>query len=465
MECVLCDSRKFVFAFKIAGQHLLQCSGCGILARGTPQPAGTAERAGVEREMLERLLQEEMALRGVRGPSAVLGGESPPGERALMGVALLDDVLGGDDPLATLRSLRARLAEGGVLLLATSPLDVGPLRVPLAASPSWQAPRHLYMRREHLHLLMLKAGFAEVWMARERVGSAADRSERAPLAARAVSAAVRLGLQTGLMHYERRRMTTVLVSARALPAPDKPKLSIVMPVYNERATFRDSIEAVLAKDLGQVEKELIVVESASTDGTTELVRAYAGRPGVRLIFQESPRGKGHAVREGLKAATGSLVLIQDADLEYDVEDYDALLEPLLAHRAVFVLGTRHAGEWKMREFSGAPLLSLFFNLGHVFFTMVLNVLLHERMTDPFTMYKVFHRDALYGLDFVCNRFDFDHELVIKLVRKGYRPHEVAVNYASRSYGEGKKVSVWRDALTWLWTDLRLRLGALGRRPH
>ena len=207
------------------------------------------------------------------------------------------------------------------------------------------------------------------------------------------------------------------------------------------------------------------MESNSTDGTAELVQAYAGRPGVRLIFQDRPRGKGNAVRAGLKAASGSLVLIQDADREYDVDDYDALLEPLLARQAIFVLGTRHSGEWKMRQFSGAPLVSLFFNLGHVFFTAVLNALLRERMTDPFTMYKVFHRDALYGLEFLCNRFDFDHELVIKLVRKGYRPKEIGVNYVSRSFSEGKKVSVIRDGLTWLWTDLRLRLGPLGPRPH
>jgi len=354
------------------------------------------------------------------------------------------------------------------LLLACSPLDFGPLRLPLASWPSWRSAQRFFMRREHLHLLLLKAGFDQVWMARQRVGSALDRAARsgaATLLSRVTSTAARLGLQAGLPHYDRRRLATVLISASAAPALRQPRLSIVMPVYNERATFQAAFDAVLAKDLAGVEKEIIIVESGSTDGTTDLVRACAGRPGVRLIFQDAPRGKGYAVREGLKAATGSLVLIQDADLEYDVDDYDALLEPLLAHQALFVLGSRHFGQWKMRSFSGQPVLSLFFNLGHVFFTWVLNVLLHERLTDPFTMYKVFYRDALYGLEFVCNRFDFDHELVIKLVRKGYRPREIGVNYTSRSYGEGKKVSVWRDGATWLWTDLKLRLGALGSRPH
>jgi len=470
MRCVVCGAHKFLFAFKVAGQHLLKCSGCGILARSAPPQEAGPEHAVPEREELEHLLRNEMALRDVRGATAVVGVGSPlpDGSGTLMGMVLLDDVLCSEDPLAALAGLRSRLAEGGVLLFACSPLDFGPLRLPLASWPSWRSARRFFMRREHLHLLLLRAGFAQVWMSRQRIGSDLNRSApagRAPLLSRIASATARMGLQTGLMHYDRRKLATVLVSAAAaLPAP-RPKLSIVMPVYNERATFQQSLDAVLAKPLAGIDKEVIVVESRSTDGTAELVRACAGRPGVRLIFQERPRGKGNAVREGLAAASGSLVLIQDADLEYDVDDYDALLEPLLAHQAVFVLGSRHSGEWKMRSFIGQPLLSLFFNLGHLFFTAVLNALLRERMTDPFTMYKVFHRDALYGLEFVCNRFDFDHELVIKLVRKGYRPKEVGVNYVSRSYGEGKKVSVWRDALTWIWTDLRLRLGALGPRPH
>jgi len=470
MECLVCSAHRFVFAFKVAGQHLLQCSGCGILARSAPPPRAAPERAPAGRDGLERLLRDEMSLRAVRGATAVVGGGAglPDGTGAFMGIALLDDVLCSEDPLTALAGLRERTAEGGVLLLASSLLDFGPLRLPLSSWPTWQSTTRFFMRREHLHLLLLKAGFAQVWMWRQRVGSAADRAAQAapaPLLSRAVSAAARLASQTGLLHYDRRRLSTVLVSASATTAAPKPKLSIVMPVYNERATFQQSIDAVLAKQLDGVEKEIIVVESRSTDGTAELVQAYAGRPGVRLIFQDRARGKGHAVREGLKAASGSLVLIQDADREYDVDDYDALLEPLLARRAIFVLGSRHAGGWKLRQFSGEPLVSLFFNLGHVFFTAVLNLLLRERMTDPFTMYKVFHRDALYGLEFVCERFDFDHELVIKLVRKGYHPREIGVNYVSRSFSEGKKVSVIRDGLTWLWTDLRLRLGPLGPRPH
>jgi glycosyltransferase involved in cell wall biosynthesis len=172
---------------------------------------------------------------------------------------------------------------------------------------------------------------------------------------------------------------------------------------------------------------------------------------VKLILEEQPRGKGYAVRIGLKAATGDYVLIQDADLEYDLEDYDGLLEPLVAGRAAFVLGSRHGGRnvWKMRQFTGQFGLSLFVNLGHWFFVTLINVLFLQRLRDPFTMFKVFRRDCLYALEFECNRFDFDFELLIKLIRKGYHPIELPVNYRSRSFKEGKKVRMFRDPLTWL----------------
>ncbi len=178
MECVVCSAHRFVFAFKVAGQHLLQCSGCGILARSAPPQHAAPERIAVARDGLERLLRDEMSLRGVRGATALVGGgESlPDGAVALMGIALLDDVLCSEDPLTALAGLRERTAEGGVLLLACSLLDFGPLRLPLSAWPTWQSTRRFFMRREHLHLLLLKAGFAQVWMWRQRVGSPADRA-------------------------------------------------------------------------------------------------------------------------------------------------------------------------------------------------------------------------------------------------------------------------------------------------
>jgi glycosyltransferase involved in cell wall biosynthesis len=218
------------------------------------------------------------------------------------------------------------------------------------------------------------------------------------------------------------------------------------------------MESLLLKEVPGLQMEIIVVESNSTDGTREAAGKYLNHPGVKLILETGPRGKGHAVRTGLQAATGDYVLIQDADLEYDLEDYDALLEQLLAHRGAFVLGSRHGGRnvMKMRQFTGQYFLSAFFNAGHWSFTTLVNLLFGQRLRDPFTMYKVFRRDCLTGLDLVCNRFDFDYELLIKLIRKGYRPMELPVNYRSRSYKDGKKVRVFRDPLSWLLVLIWLR---------
>jgi glycosyltransferase involved in cell wall biosynthesis len=236
-------------------------------------------------------------------------------------------------------------------------------------------------------------------------------------------------------------------------------LSVIVPAFNEARTVGPMLDALLAKRVTGMEIEVVIVESNSTDGTRDVVRAYADDPRVRLVLEDRPRGKGHAVRTGFAHATGDFILIQDADLEYDLEDYDVLLEPLVSGREALVLGARHGGNawWKMRSFNRQRAMSLFFNCGHWFFTALLNGLFGQRLRDPFTMYKVFRRDCLTGLEFRCNRFDFDHELLVKLIRKGYRPVEIPVNYRSRSFEEGKKVAAIRDPLTWLVALARLRL--------
>jgi glycosyltransferase involved in cell wall biosynthesis len=250
----------------------------------------------------------------------------------------------------------------------------------------------------------------------------------------------------------------MVLLARSEPARKRRKLSIVMPVYNEAKTFETAVERTLAKEIEGLDIELILVESNSTDGTRALAEHYRDHPRVSLLLEDEPRGKGHAVRAGLDRADGDFVLIQDADLEYDVEDYEALLEPLLAGRAAFVLGARHGGStWKIRSFTNQRALSGLLNLGHGFFALLINVLFNARLKDPFTMYKVFRRDCLHGLRFHCNRFDFDHEIVVKFLRKGYRPLEIPVNYRSRSFKEGKKVTLFRDPLTWLKTLAVCRL--------
>jgi Glycosyl transferase family 2 len=257
-----------------------------------------------------------------------------------------------------------------------------------------------------------------------------------------------------------------LARRSALPGPaERPvKLSVVMPVYNEKSTFREVMDKLLAKRLDGVDIEICLVESNSTDGTRDDAIAYRNNSRVKLLLEERPLGKGHAVRAGLAMASGDIVLIQDADLEYDLDDYERLIDPIRQGEASFVLGSRHHAEerpyWKMRHFENAARMSDLLNFGHLFFTWLLNLVYFQRLRDPFTMYKVFRRDCIYALRFECNRFDFDVELVAKLIRNGYSPTEIDVAYKSRSFGDGKKVSLFRDPPTWIRACLKHRFSQL-----
>jgi glycosyltransferase involved in cell wall biosynthesis len=238
-------------------------------------------------------------------------------------------------------------------------------------------------------------------------------------------------------------------------------LSVIVPVFNEGRTVRQALEALLAKEIRGFQIEVLIVESNSTDGSREIVLSYRENPRVKLILEDRPQGKGHAVRTGLAQATGDIILIQDADLEYDLADYEALLAPLLAGETAFVLGSRLGGtSRKIRRFADQPFWALVLNTAHGLFTLLINLSLGLRLKDPFTMYKVFRRECLHGLTFTCNRFDFDWELLIKLVRKGYRPMEIPVSYNSRSFNAGKKIRVFRDPLTWLVAWAKARFGPL-----
>jgi glycosyltransferase involved in cell wall biosynthesis len=257
-------------------------------------------------------------------------------------------------------------------------------------------------------------------------------------------------------------------SVEALPSkfvemPDRPLLSIVMPVFNEAATVAEVIDAVLAVEL-PVDRELIIVESNSTDTSREIVSRYADHPNVRLILQDKPRGKGAAVRAGFEVIRGDFILIQDADMEYDVNDYPIVLQPLLDGRATFVLGCRHVRGRPMREFTEARHMSRLLNVAHWGFTGLFDLVYWVRLRDPFTMYKVFRSDCIRGVRFEANRFDFDWELVGKLVRLGHRPLEVKVNYNSRGFEEGKKVRLFRDPLTWMVALVKFRFAPLYDKP-
>jgi hypothetical protein len=260
----------------------------------------------------------------------------------------------------------------------------------------------------------------------------------------------------------RRCGTDLVVTAHrsSLPPPTQraQRLSVVVPAYNEIRTFDTTMTLLLQKEIPGIDIEVIVVESNSTDGTRERTLSYSEHPRVSVILEDRPRGKGHAVRAGLELARGDFVLIQDADTEYDIDDYDALLEPLRAGEVGFVLGIRMSpeGSWGVRDFGQHGVVSRVMNVGHFIFLFLFNTVYGQRLNDPFTMFKVMRRDCLYGLSFECNRFDFDWELVAKLVRAGYLPREIPVTYRSRSFSEGKKIAFVRDPLTWLKACFKYR---------
>jgi len=360
-------------------------------------------------------------------------------------------------PMDFLREIHRLLKPGGALFIATPSIDSWSARLMRQKWMEFKAEHLTYFDRQTLQTALFKSNFRDVivepgWkmISFDYVRMHFDRFP-VRVVTPVLNFMARILPQKLQQRHRRIVASGMMVFSRKAEARPQPVLSVIVPAYNEVKTFRALMETLLCKELTGLQMEIIVVESNSTDGTRELALKYRDHPRVKLILEEQPRGKGYAVRTGLKAATGDYVLIQDADLEYDLEDYDGLLEPLVAGRVAFALGSRHGGRhvWKMRQFTKQRGLSLFVNLGHRFFATLINVLFFQRLRDPFTMFKVFRRDCLYALEFECNRFDFDFELLIKLIRKGYHPIELPVNYRSRSFEEGKKVRMFRDPLTWL----------------
>jgi 2-polyprenyl-3-methyl-5-hydroxy-6-metoxy-1,4-benzoquinol methylase len=384
--------------------------------------------------------------------------------------ALFDAIEHVRDPSALLQRLHGLLKPGGTLFLSTPSLDSWNAKLLKQHWMEFKTEHLFYFDGQTMQGLLAKGGFEQVEVtATQKVLSLAyvnSHFERFKVPLFTPLLALLKALSPRALHELPVKIPAsgMNVLSRAAIKRPTPLLSVVVPVYNEAGTFPRLIEALQDKQLAGVDKEIILVESHSTDGTREQVLAFQGRPGFKVVLQEKARGKGNAVRAGLEVAQGDFVIIQDGDLEYDINDYDLLLEPLLCYRRGVVLGSRHSRSWKIRDYKGQPLVTLLLNGAHIFFATMINWTCGADLRDPFTMYKVFRRDCLHGLRFKSNRFDFDFELIMKLLRKGYKPLELPINYRARSFQEGKKVRMIRDPLTWLVALVRFRLCKLYEKP-
>jgi glycosyltransferase involved in cell wall biosynthesis len=223
------------------------------------------------------------------------------------------------------------------------------------------------------------------------------------------------------------------------------RLSVLMPVYNECETLEEIVKQVLATGLAH---EIVMVDDGSTDGTRDVMKQWEKDLVVKVIFHEKNMGKGSAVRTAISAAEGEMMVIQDADLEYDPRDYPKLIQPIVEGRADVVYGSR---------FLGGPARKVYFwhRVGNLMLTLLTNILYNIDLTDMETCYKCFRSDVVRSMPLHSRRFELEPEITAKIAKKGFRIYEVPISYYGREYHEGKKITGW-DALPALWTLIKYR---------
>ena len=226
------------------------------------------------------------------------------------------------------------------------------------------------------------------------------------------------------------------------------KLSIIIPCYNEKSTIREVVDAVLAAPYK--DKEIIIVDDCSKDGTKEVLLEEIEPLVHRILFHKVNQGKGAALRTGIQAATGDIVLIQDADLEYDPQEYPNLVEPILRNKADVVYGSRFMGSQPHR------VLYFWHSVGNMVLTILSNMFTNLNLTDMETCYKVFRREIIQGISIQENRFGFEPEITAKIAKLECRIFEVGISYYGRTYKEGKKIG-WKDGIRAIYCIIKYNL--------
>jgi Glycosyl transferase family 2 len=513
ISCPACRADAERYLFHERGARFVQCRSCNVVYVNPPAREGrdyfdvpsagdaatTEERDHVRRELDDVLRYATDVHRALRGalPARVLVAGRMPDKLSTASPARIDAVrLTRDETLrlvhdADVSPIVAALGDDVELVVLNQLLEACPRASDVVAHLAASLPRRallvvvysnaaslpgrimrrnwrrffnwkaVYFNSENLRSMLERAGLRFVGQSGLNTSYTVTRALDLALPDRSVARiARRLGLGAATARVP--TGTYVSIFERSEEPEAHERLTVIVPVFNEAAYLRAVLEELLGRQF-VIPHEVIVVESNSTDGTRGIAQSFEGRPGLQIIYEDRPRGKGAAVRRGLAAATGTIVLIQDADFEYDLDDYDVLLEPIVQRRTSFVLGSRSLGldDWKVRRFARSRVKAFLMNVAQLLFARTFNVLYQQRVTDVNTMFKVFRRECVEGVDFAATGFSFDIELACMLVKSGYSPMEVPVNYVARGFDEGKKINFVSEFFPSFLMFFKCRFGRRG----